>query len=70
MSMKSQTEEILWIAAQEEQVIPKEIVYFAITNNFNFTKLLEFSQNDFRGISASSVQKFLQRIFFHRHRFN
>ena len=59
--MKSQTEEILWIAAQEDSLLPREIVYFALNNNFSFSKLLEFTQNDFKGVSATSVQKFFQK---------
>jgi len=59
--MKSQTEEILWIGVQEEQIFPKEIANYAINNKISFIDLLEYTEKDFVGISASSVKKFFEK---------
>ena len=59
--MKTQTEEILWIATQEDDLIPREIVRFALKNRISFSKLLDFEEKDFKGISARSVGNFLKK---------
>jgi len=57
--MKSQTEEILWIASQEDRVIPLEIVKFAVKEEIALSRLLDYTESDFKGISASSISVFM-----------
>jgi DNA processing protein len=59
--MKSQTEEMLWIAAQEDSLMPKEIVDYAIKNRISLSEILEYSEDDFKGVTAQSVKRFFEK---------
>ena len=59
--MKSQTEEMLWIAAQEDHIIPLEILKYVVSENISLSKLLGYSQSSFKGISATSIKQFFER---------
>ena len=59
--MKSQTEEMLWIAAQENHIIPLEIIKHVVSENVSLSELLGYSQSSFKGISATSVKQFFER---------
>lgn len=59
--MKSQTEEFLWIAAQEDQLIPIEIIKFAVENRISLTELLDYDQQDLKNISAKNVNLFFEK---------
>jgi len=59
--MKSQSEEFLWIASQEDQLIPMEIIKFAVENRISLSELLDYEQQDLHGISAKSVSLFLEK---------
>jgi len=58
--MKSQTEEMLWIAAQEDHMFPLEILNYAISKNISLSELLGHSVNSFEGVSAKSVKQFFE----------
>jgi len=59
--LKSQTEEIFWIAAQEDNWVPLEIVKYAVKNQISFSKLLDLSEKDFTGISSSKLRSFFDK---------
>lgn len=59
--MKSQSEEFLWIAAQEDQLIPFEMVQFAIKKHIPLLELLEYEGNDFEGVSSKTIGSFLTK---------
>ena len=59
--MKSQTEEMLWIATQEVQMIPIDIIKHAVSKQISLSKILDFTVDDFKGIEAKSVRKFFER---------
>jgi DNA processing protein len=58
--MKSQSEEFLWIASQEDQLIPMEIIKFAVENRISLSELLDYDQQDLPHISAKSISLFLE----------
>ncbi|MHB8603266.1 MAG: DNA-processing protein DprA [Nitrosotalea sp.] len=59
--MKSQSEEFLWIAAQEDQLIPFEMVQFAVKKHIPLLELLEYDGTDFEGISSKAIGSFLTK---------
>jgi len=59
--MRSETEEMLWIAAQEDHLIPIEIIENAVKNEISMTKILDFSDDDLSNIDAKTVKKFFER---------
>lgn len=59
--MRTQTEELLWIASQEDHFIPTSIIKFALSKKIGLRELLEESQpNDFQGINFEDLSKFLK----------
>lgn len=74
--MTTETEEILWIAAQENKLFNLELIKFAIANKKTLVDLLELEKSEFVGIEPTKLEKFLndresipfevyQRIFDH-----
>jgi len=56
----SETEELLWIASQEKNTIPLEIIKFACNNTLPLSQLLEMSESDFPGLSEKIISQFIQ----------
>ncbi len=74
--MTTETEELLWIAAQENKLFNLELIKFAIANKKTLADLLELEKSEFPGIEPTKLGKFLkdresipfnvyQRIFDH-----
>ncbi|OLC33198.1 MAG: hypothetical protein AUH84_07340 [Thaumarchaeota archaeon 13_1_40CM_4_38_7] len=59
--MRTQTEELLWIASQEDHLIPTSLIQFATSKRIGLRELLEDCKpNDFQGISFDDLSKFLK----------
>lgn len=58
--MTTETEELLWIAAQENKLFNLELIKFAIANKKTLADLLEFEESKFTGIKQSTLKKFLK----------
>jgi len=56
----SETEELLWIASQEKNTIPFEIIKFACHNNLPLSHLLEMTESDFTDLDQKTVAQFIQ----------
>lgn len=59
--MKSQTEEMLWIATQEDQLIPIDIIRHITSKQISLSKLFDFTVDELPTIEAKSVRKFFDR---------
>ena len=56
----SETEELLWIAAQEKKTIPFDMIQFACGNNIPLSRLLDMSESDFGELEQKTVRQFIQ----------
>jgi len=56
----SETEELLWIAAQENNTIPFEMIQFACHNQIPLSHLLEMTESDFSDLDQKTVSQFFQ----------
>lgn len=62
--MPSQTEDLLWIASQEDRLIPHDIVVFAKENNKTLSELLLMNESDFDGfgIDENCIKEFFANV--------
>lgn len=62
--MPSQTEDLLWIASQEDRLIPHDMIVFAKENNKALSELLLMNESDFEGygIDKSCIKEFFENI--------
>ena len=59
--IRSQTEELLWIATQEDKLIPIDLIHFAIKNKIRLIDLLEnYESEDLNGVEEKAVKKFIK----------
>jgi len=56
--MTTETEEILWIASQENKLIPREIILFGINHKRTLFDLLSMDISNFNGIDEDIIKKF------------
>lgn len=56
----SQTEELLWIASQENNTIPFEMIEFAFNNNLPLSQLLEMTESDFVDLHPKTISQFIR----------
>lgn len=77
--MTTETEELLWIASQENKLIPPALIKFAIQNNKTLVDLLYMEKSDFQISDSKAVDTFLknresipfnvyQKIYDHMHK--
>jgi DNA protecting protein DprA len=59
--MRSETEEMLWIAAQEDHLVPIQIINYAQENGISMTQILDLSNEELSGIDSSSVKRFFEK---------
>lgn len=59
--MTTETEDLLWIAAQEEQIIPRDIVIFATDKNKTLYQALEMEESDFAEVDKAIIKKFIAK---------
>jgi len=60
--MRSETEEMLWIAAQEDHLIPIQIMDYALKNGISMIKILDFVKEDLITIHPNVVKRFFEKI--------
>lgn len=60
-NMTTETEDILWISAQQDRIIPRELVIFANEKNKSLYDLFKMEEEDFRGIDRKVLDKFLSQ---------
>lgn len=66
--MTTETEDLLWIAAQQDKIIPRELVIYASERNRSLYDLMIMEERDFKTLPREMVDKFLSqrdRIPFH-----
>lgn len=56
----SETEELLWIASQEKNTIPFEMIKFACDHNIPLSHLLEMNESEFIGLDEKIISKFFE----------
>lgn len=59
--MTTETEDLLWIASQEDQVIPHDIAIFATEHNMTLYHVLEMDESQFIGVDKDSIKKFIMK---------
>ena len=60
--MLSETEELLWIASQENKTIPIQLIKFACEHNLPLSRMLEMNESDFYGVDKTIISKFIKNI--------
>jgi DNA processing protein len=55
----TETEDILWIAAQQDQIIPRELIMFAEEKNKTLYELIQMEETDFSTIDKNILGKFV-----------
>jgi len=60
--MRSETEEMLWIASQEDHLIPIQIINHAVKNGISMTKILDFVKEDLIEIHPNIIKRFFEKI--------
>ena len=60
--MRSETEEMLWIASQEDHLIPIQIINHAMKNGISMTKILDFVKEDLMEIHPNIIKRFFEKI--------
>lgn len=58
--MTTETEELLWIAAQERKLFPRDIILFGINHKKTLFDLLTIDSKELVGIDSSTVSTFLK----------
>lgn len=59
--LTTETEDILWIAAQQDQIIPRELIMFAEERNKALYELIQMEETDFSRIDKKTLEKFLDQ---------
>lgn len=59
--MTTETEDILWIGAQQDQIVPRELVIFADKRNMTLYELLQMDESDFTDIDKKALTKFFEQ---------
>lgn len=57
--MTTETEDLLWIAAQQDKIIPRELVIYASESNRSLYDLIMMEESDLKILNQEVVKKFL-----------
>jgi DNA processing protein len=59
--LTTETEDLLWISAQQDRIIPRELVLFAYEKNKSLYDLFKMEEEDFVGIDPKALTNFLSQ---------